>query len=238
MTVAGAALAGSPGEAGQDQSGRWVMLQLTTTVAQVPIIGKVYATATTVSLHDLKHKGNRLHGKGSVCRLDLDSGSPMIQTILPKAFVRSLPAPLVDARLNTKGGRLQFYQPRQTIVVGASLTKAAEPLPASPDDPRVRDQDGDGKPGVTVRIEGFVNGEIYVAQRTWTKLRGSKHADGSFQGQVYFGNEQSILEATSSMLSDPLPNKPAAKRSWFKLARLGAKATCKDALRMSGEWLK
>ncbi len=224
--------------AAEDYSGRWVMAQLTTTVAEVPVVGKIYATSRLVTLHDLVHEGERLSGAGQICRLELDSGSRLVKTILPAAFIRSLPRPMIDATVKIDDGLIKFSQKKQTIVVGAELKRPhKDKLPTSPKDSRVRDQDGDDKPGVTIKIDGIVSGDIYVAQRTWTRLKGTKRVDESFQGNVSFGNEQSILEATSSLLEDAPEAKPLPDKSWFRLMRVSKDATCKDARRATNDWL-
>lgn len=240
LGVVAAAIAASPGQlvAAEDYSGRWVMAQLTTTVADVPVVGEIYATSRLVTLMDLDHEGERLKGSGSICRLELDSGSSVVTTKLPKAFIRSLPRPKIDAKVWIKDGRINFRQGKQTIVVGAKLERPTkDKLPTSPKDKRVRDQDRDDKPGVTIEIDGLVSGDIYVAQRTWTRLRGTKRVDGSFQGKVRFGNEQSILGTTSSLLDDPPNARPVPSKSWFKLAPMDDDATCADARRMAKKWL-
>lgn len=238
--VVAAGLAASPsGNAAEDHSGRWVMAQLTTTVADVPIVGEIYATTRLVTIHDLRHEGDRLVGDGTICRLELDSGSSVVKTILPRAFIESLPRPRIDARVKIEDGLLVFRQPTQTIVVGAELARPEkDALPKSPKDDRVRDQDNDRKPGVTIKIDGLVSGDIYVVQRTWTRLLGTKRVDGTFQGKVRFGNEQSILAATSSLLEDPPDARPLPEKSWFKLVRVKKDATCKDARKATDGWLK
>lgn len=238
--VVAAATAASPNtNAAEDYAGRWVMAQLTTTVADVPVVGEIYATTRLVTIHDLQHKGNRLVGDGTICRLELDSGSSLVKTILPRAFIESLPRPRIDARMKAADGLLHFRQPTQTIVVGAELKRPKkDALPTSSKDHRVRDQDRDEKPGVTIKIDGLVSGDIYVVQRTWTRLAGTKRVDGTFQGKVHFGNEQSILAATSSLLEDAPDARPLPDKSWFKLVRVGKDATCKDARKATDGWLK
>ncbi len=235
-----AALAVTPTtSAAEDYSGRWVMAQLTTTVAEIPVVGEIYATSRLVTMHDLTHDGDSLKGSGKISRLELDSGTSLVKTILPAKFIRSLPKPIIEARLNVDDGVLKFRQRKQTIVVGAELERPTkDKLPTSPKDKRVRDQDDDDKPGVTIKIDGLVTGDMYVAQRTWTRLRGTKRVDGTFQGRVYFGNEQSVLASTSSMLEDPPETKAVPKKSWFKLVRVDGDATCKDARKVTAKWLK
>jgi len=235
-----AALWPAPAAAESDLSGRWVMAQFSVTVAEVPVVGKIYATSRTVTLHDLEQDGDRLHGPGVLCQLELDSGSTFVTTKLPEAFKRSLPRPHIDARLGTdEGGNVTFRQGRRTVVVGAKLDDPSkDPLPRKPSDPEVFDQDRDGHPGVTIAIDGIVSGEIYVAQRSWTKLAGSMVGREGFAGRLEHDSEQNILEATSSMLDDPPPQKPLPSKSWFRMTRLGADATCKTARAVAARWLK
>jgi hypothetical protein len=231
---------GGAAQAAADLSGRWMMAQLSTTVARVPVIGDVYARSRLVALLNLTHEGDRLHGKGVLCRLDIDSGSRLVSTTLPAAFLRSLPRPFVDARLvHDADGPLRFEQARQTVVVGAHLpVPERDPLPRGPDDPRVYDQDGDGHPGVTIEIGGIINGEIYVTQRSWTALSGTASGPEGFSGSLRFGNEQVVLDATSHMLADPPVSRPVPSQSWFRLVRLPKSTPCLAAARLASAWFQ
>ncbi len=212
-------------------SGRWALLQVTTTVANVPVIGRVYATTTAVSIHSLKQRGERLKGKGRICKLELDSGSSFVRTILPQALRGALPPPRVNGRLIEKDGVMTFTQARQTIVLGAKLEQLeTDPLPSAISDPRIYDQDEDGHPGVTVNVRGIVNGDIRVVQRTWTELVAKRVTSDRIEGALRFGNEQVVLEATSSMLSSPPAAAPELARSHFRLVRLDASASCSTAV--------
>jgi hypothetical protein len=212
-------------------TGRWALRQTTTTVAEVPVIGKVYATTTAISLHKLKHKGEQLKGKGRLCKLDLDSGSSLVKTVMPEALLNALPPPRLGGILREQDGALRFTQQRQIIVLGAKLDDPAGGLlPRGLGDSRIVDQDGDGHPGVTVRVSGIVSGEIRVVQRSWTELVSTSVSPNRIDGAVRFGNEQVILDATSSMLKSPPPASPDWSRSTFRLVRLSDGAKCGDAI--------
>ncbi|MCC6522991.1 MAG: hypothetical protein IT373_10050 [Polyangiaceae bacterium] len=236
----GAALATTalPAQAGDDLSGRWVMVQLTTTVATVPVVGEIRARTALVAIHDLVQSGDRLRGKGRLCKLDLDSGTTMVSTTLPDAFKRSLPAPYIDAVVRAgDDGVLRFAQPRQTLVVGALLESPGDALPTGLGDGRLHDQDRDGKPGVTVRVSGLVEGELYVAQRTWTELAGARQDDGSFAGRVAFDNEQVLLDTDNEWLRSTPAQRSDASASWFRLVRVADGAKCGTARRVAAAWL-
>lgn len=215
---------------GDDLSGRWVMLLQTTTAAEVPVVGKVRSVTTAVILYDLQQDGDRLVGEGELCALSIDSGTRLVRTVLPPAFVRSQPRPRLDAALKRRGDEVRLEQRRAWVVLGAKLEdERADALPVSPDDPRVWDQDGDGLPGVTVRIEGLVDGEVYVAQRSWSDLVGEVRGADEIAGRVRFDQEQVVLGATSALLEDPPAATPELARSGFWLWRLPAGAVCAEA---------
>lgn len=228
----------TPLRAESDLSGTWVVAQLTTTAATVPVVGTIYATTRMVTVHDLDQDGKRLRGPGKLCRLDIDSGSSMVSTNLSRRFKRSLPRPYIDAVIEKTDAGQRIRTGRRLVVVGAKLDEPArEPLPTRADDNRVFDQDGDGKPGVTINIGGIVNGDIYVAQRSWTRLLGTKRGD-AFSGRVYFDNEQSILGATSSMLDDPPDAKPVPEKSWFRMERVPSGTSCRKARKLTAGWFE
>lgn len=219
-------------------SGRWVMAQVTTTVARVPIVGSVYATSRLVSLHVLRHEHERLFGEGRLCTLSLDSGSRFVHTSLSSATKARLPSPRLDARLGLDArGQLTIHQDKQVVVVGARLENTLlDPLPQRSDDPRVFDEEGDGRPGMTVEVGGILSGSIYVAQRSWTELSGTLVGKDGFAGALRFGNEQVVLKATSRRLGRRLDTKPVPERSWFRMARLLDTADCEVAEDLAASW--
>ncbi len=218
--------------------GRWVLVQRMTSSVAVPVVGDVEATTTVVSLHDLVDEDGKLRGDGKICRFEIDSGSDLVETIVPKAFRRAMPAPTIDAVLEVEDGVVKLRQPKRTVVVGAKLEDIqGEALPTKPSDPRVFDQDSDEKPGVTIRVEGLVSGDMYIVQRSWTRFDGAFLKDGSFGGRLSFANEQVVLGSTSPFLGDPPKSRPVAAKSWFRIARLSEEATCKEARSVADSYL-
>ena len=95
------------------------------------------------------------------------------------------------------------------------------------------DEDGDGHPGVTIRMIGLIDGEMRVVQRTVNELEGVMTADAeTIIGRVTWSSEQHVLDATSAFLraspsSRPHPD-PA--RSHFVMRRVPASLGCDDLL--------
>jgi len=89
-------------------------------------------------------------------------------------------------------------------------------------------QDEDGLPGLTVRIAGLVDGEIYIVQRGTEALDGSLQAPGLVRGTVTWTDEQVILGADNEVLEAGAPTRPDPDpgKSWFELRRADAATDC------------
>ncbi|MFT6399486.1 MAG: hypothetical protein ACJAYU_004253 [Bradymonadia bacterium] len=243
ILIVAAALSFSPDVIGQPEvaalspirvpgelAGRWVLVQTTTTVSRVVSIGRVRTTTRAVMFYDLEDDGSSLNGHGTLCEVDVQTGSPFVYTELPSALVRVLNAPVLSASVDAAG---TFLQPRSYSVLGVELDDPrVDELPQEPDDPRVIDCDGDGNPGGTVRISGIVSGEVYVAQRSWSELEGRVTSPDTIEGQVRFDEDQVILGASRRILRSGPPTEPDddPERNWFRLVRLADGADCVDAL--------
>ena len=154
-----------------DLSGTWVHRQDTTTVSRIATIGRVRSTTTSFVLYELRQTEGELRGHGRVCDIRIDSGSPMVETYLPDAFLEAVEAPQLRASVERDAGTVRVEQARTWSVLGASLDAPSDDaLPSDADDPRVRDDDHDGHPGVTVRIGGLID-EVYLVQHEWSSSR-------------------------------------------------------------------
>lgn len=210
-------------------SGRYVLWQKTVTSSKLPMLKAVTATSISVALVDLKQQGDRLAGSGQLCSLSLDSTSRLVRTTFPPAFLRALPPVRVDAWLERHQGQELLRSKNRTLVIGARLEDPErDRLPRDASDRRVIDQDGDGKPGMTVVVEGLVNGEVYVLQRSSSQLSGSRTKDG-FSGKIAFDLEQVVVGASTALLRHG-PNPQAEPGgNVFHLIRIGPSASCASA---------
>jgi hypothetical protein len=102
---------------------------------------------------------------------------------------------------------------------------------AAPQSDWVWDEDGDGKPGVTIVMGGAVAGKVFVCKRTIYTFSGTVVGKDRVQGLVSTTKlESNSLDSTVSWLkgvghstADPDPRK-----SWFDEVRLKSGATCED----------
>jgi len=63
-----------------DFSGRWVMVQKTVTVADVPVVGEIRSTTRAVVLYTLDHQGDKLRG-AVLADLDPQVPGPEVATV-------------------------------------------------------------------------------------------------------------------------------------------------------------
>jgi hypothetical protein len=116
-------------------------------------------------------------------------------------------------------------------VLGASLrAPATETLPTNPDDPRITDPDDDGHPGVTIRIEGIVSGEMYIVQRAHDAYRGEIVDNSRIRGRVAWKTKQVVLDSNSMFLGNQPDNRPHpnAAKSHFTMVWASEQTDCKE----------
>ena len=116
---------------------------------------------------------------------------------------------------------------------------AHDTLPTDPADPRVADDDHDGKPGITVHVNvsGSLEGDLYIARRERFAYDVTEQADHSLTGTVEDHSEQLILGATDPVFNirsdwtqmpdltkSPIFLKPVGK-NWDCTRLMAARAT-------------
>jgi hypothetical protein len=216
-----------------DLSGRWAQLQVTTAIVDLPIAGPADSRLETVAVVDVQQDGRDLQLSETVCSIASQGPTSLVETTYPPAFSRALSGHVRSARLAYRGGRLAFVQPRSYRTNGVQLADpAAELLPHDPNDPRIRDSDADGRPGLTVEVRGFVNGQVFIAQRGWSELDGVVRSRRQIEGSVRWDSEQAVLDATHRFLTRPPISKPHPQRDrhFFRMARIPDRATCEQVV--------
>lgn len=222
-----------------DLSGRWAMLQVTSQIGVIPLVGERTRTTWSLVLLDVHQDGLAVRAQESTCSTTIDNGTALVKTEIPEAFLLSLSQMTWTATLEASGEGLRFVRPWVTSVNGARLEDPEnEPLPTSAADPRVLDQDGDGKPGLTVRVRvmGLISGEVYVVQRDRSRLSGTVVSPDAVDGLVEWTSEQSVLGASNPFLLggaaariDPVP-----EHSFFRARRIAEATTCADLRETAG----
>ncbi|MDD5220504.1 MAG: hypothetical protein PHV11_08055 [Candidatus Bipolaricaulis sp.] len=225
------ALDGDEAAHGLNLTGRWAFLQVTSQIGAVPMVGERTRTTASFALVDIAQDALAASGVETACFTKIDYGTSLVAMEIPEAFVLSMRAAEWTATLESSEVGARFERPWATSVNGAQLVDPEnDPLPTEADDPRVVDQDGDGKPGLTVRIVvmGLIGGEVYVVQRDRSRLVGVVSSPDAIDGLVEWTSEQSVLGASSPIFlggaaarPDPVP-----EHSFFRARRVDAAMDC------------
>ena len=227
----GLALASDPAESEAtppDLSGRFAQKLVTTARAKVMGVGRVDTTTTAYLIVEVEQEGTRLRMKSRACNATLD-GSRVVRTTIPDAFVESLPERTRRGTLRRDNDAWVLDVARDWDIRGVRLRDPAnETLPEDADDPRVFDQDGDGHPGLSVQVEGLIDGEVRVVQRGWDEYSFPVQDPDHLRGSVRWNSEQSVVDATSRFLrggpeAEPLSNPDL---NYVELKRVAPSVDC------------
>jgi len=109
--------------------------------------------------------------------------------------------------LSMKDGKWQVLRPPTPSLLGIT-GDPSKPLSKDRNDPNLTDPDGDGKPGVTVKINigGIINGKIYITRREIFTHYLTLNNDGTLTGFVKDDSEQFVVGASLGMLDQPSNN--------------------------------
>jgi hypothetical protein len=211
-------------------TGTWAQQVVHRSLSAIPIVGDVSSETTTRLLVTLSQEGELVQARAKVCGMRID-GSKLVRTSIPSALLRAMPEQQWQSRVSATGGRLELAPWARWDVLGARLQEPSrDALPTEASDARVFDQDGDGKPGVTVAVRGMIDGEIFVTQKGWSELRPDRVTADSISGSVRWRQTQTILGASSRFLSSGPETRPDPKpeANWFSARRVDAGASCAE----------
>lgn len=210
--------------------GQWAARWTTVTETPAPLGATVRSTQRRIALVALREQttdAGEVHVaiEGRVCDLDVESSTSLASTLVPDAYVQALPP--VSLRGVRREEHLEIFPSVETI--GAEVAPG-EALPRDVDDPRVRDSDGDGHPGVTVRVQGMSGGDMYFVQRR--EAAASLHFEGQrWAGLVTWSVEQHVLDATSNRLRQERDTRVSddPNRHRLELVPVSADTPCEEA---------
>jgi hypothetical protein len=189
---------------------------------------------TNVLLHRVHESERGLTVESRYCSVEQDPIG-RVRTSLGPQFVAAMPAWETTLTVDPEGdGPGAVLMPEQAMVLGATLEDpAGDALPTDSDDPRVTDPDGDGHPGVTVEVEGFVSGQVYLVQRLVRGLRGRVAGDGRITGNVIGTSDQVVIGASNAILKTFTPrfeHNPDPELNTFVWVPVADDATCDGVL--------
>lgn len=193
--------------------------------------GRLVTVATTaLVLHEVRREQAQVRVLSRYCAVRQD---PLgnVRTHMGPGFVDAVPEWEAPARVEGPvGGPWRVDVEERTVVLGADLADALrEALPVEADDPRVRDPDLDGHPGVTVGVSGFVSGEVYLVQRLIRGLQGTLEPGGEMRGVVTGRSDQEVVGASNPIIRAFTPRfqqDPDPETSLLEWVPVEANTTC------------
>jgi hypothetical protein len=227
-----------PAFEGPALDGTWGQVFVTTTETRVPVLGTIRSVTTALLVMEVTQDQDWVQISRSVCAIDVDSGTAVVNTTIPAAFVRAIPESRSTVQLVERDAEWTLSGWSLTEVVGMALDQpSTEMLPTSADDPRVTDADGDGHPGVTVQVRGIVRGEVYVAQRGISTLSTTVVDENTIDGQVNWSAQQVVLGASNRMLLGENDARPSSRGNYFSSRRVTDGMGCTELRSRSEELL-
>jgi len=190
-----------------DLSGRWAMILVMPAAADLPFLGRVTLITETAAFVDVVQSGSLVTMFDSYCFTELEMTPALIVSSVPDAFTFSLTPYPRQAELVQSGSKIVLLQSPYTEVRGAHLEDPIhDPLPTSPYDERVYDQDEDGHPGMTIPVNALdlVSGDTYVVHRLQYCLEGTVIDENTIIGSIpAWWSEQTVISATDAILMLP-----------------------------------
>ena len=221
-----------------DVEGVWAQKLVTTGLSNAPIIGDVTSQTISYQKLDIDQSGKNLEITETTCDVIINSEQNAIRTIIPDRFVESLDPVERRAELRKRDDGFYFFAPKTFKTVGVELDDKSAELPQKASDPRVIDQDNDNNPGMTVRVEGVLSGELHMIQRSWDEYWGKVLESGQIAGRATWNTDQIVLEKTGRIFGEVSPAKPHPndKLSYFRMVRVPEGTSC-DEIAQKGDAL-
>lgn len=204
--------------------GRWASRQRSAAIVNLPPTNTPTTVVTTrLILHEVVRDAGEVRLTHTTCQLRQPKLNG-VEVVFGPAFLGAVPKNSVVADID--GDEVTI--PADLVVLGAEVA-AGEELPSSAEDPRVRDTDSDGQPGVTVTLQGLLAGQLFVVYRQEVGLTGTADRAGCVAGLVAGASEQIQIGASPVELEvidlSPRPH-PDASLSTFALVPVEAELDC------------
>ena len=184
----------------QKVAGRYAHYDIVAYVDKLPMLGEMRSLVISYGITDLKLEGGKLIESDSFCHAEYKSNLPM-ESQVDDSFTRAIVPVSTPVDILPLNGGFTLYRPFTPTPVGVRLAGPNDPFPTDPADPRITDDDHDGKPGVTVHMKLFgLRAEIYLARLesfAYTLTRGE---DGRLTGVVKDQSKQLVVGASLSPL--------------------------------------
>jgi hypothetical protein len=144
----------------------------------------------------------RLYQVDSFCSAEQKLNQKNVTVLFSDKATRAIAPRVQEVQVRFENGRWMVFRPASPTLLGITGDPSL-PLSRDPRDPNLVDADGDGKPGVTVRLKmgGLLDGRIYITRREIYSDSLVLHSDGNLYGSVKDQSEQFVVGASLRILA-------------------------------------
>lgn len=214
-----------------DLSGRWKVEMIHATSSRIPI-GRAVSYTRSLVLATVREDARGVVQEHRPCHVGIDGKPSLIKTTVPQAFVDALPRTVFRPTWTQEDGDWVWRADLGPQDVG--WAHQGGPLPVDADAANLLDEDGDGKPGVTVVVSVplFGTHEVYVAQRSHATVE-ARWDGAALEGTLGTVRiDQTVLGSTSRLFANHPPElDPEDGLSFFRMTRVDEATTCRDLVR-------
>lgn len=210
--------------------GTWATRTRTLTEQTVPVLGTVRTTSSAYGIAVFARAGSTVTLTERACRVVFDRSS-LGTTALDDRAVQAIAPATAPIAFAPMGSAWRWSRAARSVAVGwMPRMSPDEALPTMRTDPRVVDSDGDGNPGVSVRIMNLLaSGTVYVVQTQRSALSGDLANDGTPRAaNDPTGSVQRTVGASTNLLAQDVPSRvdAAAANNGVTFVRLAEGADC------------
>ncbi len=181
------------------------------------------------------------------CHIDIvNQGSFLdLNVSIDDRVPRSMPEMQSELLLSLQAGEMRWERPETSVAVGWEPQSPTDALPVDAMDPRVRDTEKDGNPGVTAHVEAKlgpisgVSGKLYLVQWNRARYAGTRDDAGSLFGENFDTSSQQVIGADNDQLTSGtqvISRDPNTQDNRILLVRTSTPLDC-DALMAQVETL-
>lgn len=211
-------------------TGTWMQIH----IASNCVLGQEQVS-TAIYLVDIETQGVGLAEERTLCSLDM---SPVLgfKPLVSQEILDSIETPVIDKGMTTRlveGG--SYISSTEVGLWGLDLEDPLlDSLPTEADDPRVIDGDGDGNPGVSMKLEGS-GCSRYMSQRQIVTYHGRFVAPNDIQGGSATYTQNEVYGASGAVCELAPPVEANDEHSFFRMVRVDGLGGSVDLSNSDGE---
>lgn len=225
-------------------TGVWAQKYFLTAKATAPVVSQV--TTKTQKFTKLTITRNpdtgKLETNYNVCFLETDTGTDLVKTIFTQGFKEKFTVfkspqfkdPKDEIEITGDESQLSFKLNKWYEVRGIHMTDPEnDSMPekgSGASDARIFDQDEDGHPGMSLKFQGVVTGDIYGAMRSYMILTSTTGSAQRIEGSVDWAEEDFVIEVTAPLLGSDRVISPNLAESNFVMVKVADNMTCDEII--------